>query len=167
MTGSVGKADGAAKPSGKSWNDGTKAQFLEHLAELCSVRAAVAALGMAVSGAYALRQKDTEFAAQWDAALDIGYARLEHELLDRAVNGQPREVMNRSGEVVVLREISNRLGLALLKLHHVRVMAIRAHHGAINDDDAAAARANILEKLERLANHRTNQIARTENHDTG
>ena len=151
-------AEANGRDKSTRWNKTAKALFLTHLAALCSVCGAAAAIGLAVSGAYAQRQKDPEFREQWDVALEAGYARLEHELLDRAVNGQAREVMNRQGQVVTLKAVSNRLGLALLRLHFARVAAIRALHGD-DDDEAIALRVHMHEKIEQLANNRANAIA--------
>jgi hypothetical protein len=62
-----------------------KQAFLDALADSCNVKAAAAASGFTPSTAYKLRQRDPAFAAAWQEALEIGYARLEMALLERAI----------------------------------------------------------------------------------
>ncbi len=131
--------------------------FLDHLSERCNVTEALAVSGLASSSLYRERRDNPAFRAAWDAALEQGYSRLEAELLDRALNGENQQVLNRKGEIVTLKKISNALGLALLKLHGVRVAAIRALHGTNHDEHAMEAKIAIIKKLDQLARHRANQ----------
>ena len=64
--------------------------FLEHLAATCNVQASAAVAGAAVSTVYANRMRDAEFRADWDAAIQQGYARLEAALIARATQGEGR-----------------------------------------------------------------------------
>jgi hypothetical protein len=127
--------------------------FLEHLSEHCNVSAALAYSGMASSSLYRRRRDCSEFRKAWDQALEQGYARLEAILLDRALNGEEQEVLNKNGIKVTLRKISNALGLALLKLHNIRVAAFRAMQGTDHDEHALEAKIAIIKKLEQLAAH--------------
>jgi hypothetical protein len=127
--------------------------FLEYLAERCNVSEALAVSGLASSSLYAKRRTCAKFRSAWDAALEQGYSRLEAELLNRALNGEDHQVLNRKGEIVTIKKISNALGLALLKLHGVRVAAIRALHGTDHDEHALQAKIAIIKKLEQLARH--------------
>jgi hypothetical protein len=127
--------------------------FLDHLAERCNVSEALAVSGLPSSSLYHKRRTCAKFRAAWDAALEQGYSRLEAELLSRALDGEQQQVLNRKGEIVTLRKISNALGLALLKQHSIRVAAIRALHGTSHDENAMAAKMAILKKLEQLARH--------------
>lgn len=68
--------------------------FLEHLAATCNVQASAAAAGVGVSTVYANRMRDPVFAADWDAALAQGYARLEAALIERALRGDGRTQVN-------------------------------------------------------------------------
>lgn len=71
-----------------SWSDPEmRALFLARLAATCNVSASAAALGLNHSGAYALRMRDPEFRAQWDAALDEARDRLWMLLLRHATQG--------------------------------------------------------------------------------
>lgn len=69
------------------WNKARRAHFLRVLGTTCNVRAAAASVGLAFSGAYALRLRDPAFAASWAAALADGYDRLEEALLAAAIAG--------------------------------------------------------------------------------
>jgi hypothetical protein len=129
------------------------ALFLECLAERCNVSEALAISGLPSSSLYLKRKSCAKFRAAWDAALEQGYSRLEAELLSRALNGEDQQVLNRKGEIVTIKKISNALGLALLKQHGVRVAAIRALHGTNHDEDALQAKIAIIKKLEQLARH--------------
>ena len=133
--------------------------FLDHLSERCNVAEALAISGMASSSLYLKRRSCAKFRAAWDAALEQGYCRLEAELLNRALNGENQQVLNRKGDIVTLKKISNALGLALLKQHGVRVAAIRALHGTNHDEHAMEAKIAIIKKLEQLANHEAKKKA--------
>lgn len=67
------------------WTKTRRTAFLAELAQSCNIGRALAAAGMSGSTAYQLRRRDPEFAAQWQAALEIGYERLETALLRRAL----------------------------------------------------------------------------------
>jgi hypothetical protein len=138
----------------QAWNSATKRWFLELLMDLCSVSRALATMGLAPSGLYATRKKDKKFRDAWDEAIEFGYTRLEADLLDRALNGQDREVIGRSGEKVTLRQMANALGLALLRLYAPRIAQIRALHGPEAHEDSLLAKIEIIKKLEMLARHR-------------
>jgi hypothetical protein len=133
--------------------------FLDHLSERCNVAEALAVSGLASSSLYHKRRSCAKFRAAWDAALEQGYSRLEAELLDRALNGENQQVLNRKGDIVTLKKISNALGLALLKQHGMRVAAIRALHGTNHDEHAMEAKIAIIKKLEQLANHEAKKKA--------
>jgi hypothetical protein len=64
-----------------------RARFLDALALGGNVREAAEAAGGTHDSAYALRRRDPAFAENWDAAVANVYARLEAELLARAIGG--------------------------------------------------------------------------------
>ena len=128
-------------------------QFLDHLSDRCNVAEALAVSGLASSSLYHKRKSCAKFRAAWDAALEQGYCRLEAELLNRALGGEDQQVLNRNGDIVTLKKVSNALGLALLKQHGLRVAAIRALHGTNHDEHAMEAKIAIIKKLEQLARH--------------
>ncbi len=143
------------KPRQNRWNDARREAFIEELYQTCCVRDALKACGMSMSGLYKHRASNAKFRADWDAALDAAYAMLENEMLDRARNGQTQEVVIKDGEVIKISKISNRLGLALLRMHLERVAKIRAAQAERPfAEDASAVRAEIMARLERMRVHR-------------
>lgn len=143
------------KPRPKRWNDARRAAFIEELYETCCVRDALKACGMSMSGLYKHRAANAKFRAEWDKALDAAYAMLESEMLERARKGYEEEVVIKDGAIVKIKTISNRLGLALLRMHLERVVKIRAaQEERPFAEDASALRAEILARLERMRVHR-------------
>lgn len=67
------------------WTKAKRTAFLSELAASCNIRRASQAAGMTPSGVYKLRQREEEFAVAWQAALEIGYERLETALVRRAL----------------------------------------------------------------------------------
>lgn len=102
-----------------------RAVFLEHLAATCNVRASAAAAGVSPSTVYAHRMKDSDFRADWDAALAQGYARLEAALIERALRGGGRHAVR--GDAIVEgpdapEEVDWDKGMELMR-HHQRGLA--------------------------------------------
>jgi len=64
-----------------SWTARKRGIFFDHLAATGNVTASAKAAGMHVRSAFALRQRDPQFAAEWEAALDACQARLEAKLI--------------------------------------------------------------------------------------
>jgi|GEM_PF-1818291 len=84
--GMVGKprVDQTEWPGG--WTAERRARFLDALGETGSVRLAVRAAGhVSTSGAYKLRHRDAAFAADWDQAVKDAVARIESDLVARAM----------------------------------------------------------------------------------
>jgi hypothetical protein len=79
----------SGKPHKRERRDGWTAKkrevFLDVLAATCNVSRAAGAVGMSTTGLYQLRLRDGGFAALWAEALELGYQRLEDELLARAL----------------------------------------------------------------------------------
>lgn len=67
------------------WTQAKRRIFLDHLAATCNVRRSAETAGMGEHGAYALRRRDPAFAAQWQAAIEHGYATIEATLMARAL----------------------------------------------------------------------------------
>lgn len=138
-----------------SWTPERREAFLEMLAQTCNVRRSLSETGMSEAGLYYLRRRDAAFAREWDAALEHGYALLEAEMIERARNGQIREVMSPRGKVVRLRSVDNKLGTTLLALHAQRVAAIRAAREMTPDvADEETLRAKVAEAFDRMGEHR-------------
>ncbi|MGN6690813.1 MAG: hypothetical protein ACTHJU_07720 [Sphingopyxis sp.] len=91
----------------KGWTKAKREAFLVELAASCNIVRAAALVGMGQSGAYRLRKREPDFAAQWQAALEIGYERLETALVRRALEAVgetigdfPGEALDQPGEPV-------------------------------------------------------------------
>lgn len=63
------------------WTARKRRIFFDHLAATGNATASAEAAGMHVRSAFALRQREPEVAAQWEAALDTCEARLEAKLI--------------------------------------------------------------------------------------
>ena len=104
------RAQGAAAP----FDARARKIFLEHLAQTSNVAASARAAGISAQTAYGLRRRNAEFAAQWQAALTEGFARLESALLAEALTAVSGRI---SDAALKSRAQKHRLGLALLALH--------------------------------------------------
>jgi hypothetical protein len=135
------------KASGKSWNKDKEDIFLSVLAETCNVSRACEAAGVGVTSVYRRKKANAAFRASWLAALSIAYQQLELALLERAFNGTEKPVNVRGGEPRTMREYSNQLGVALLKMH--RDAAVDAEF-ELPPDEIEEVRQRILRKLQRM-----------------
>jgi len=114
----------ARRPGG--WTKRRRRIFLDHLAATCNVTASAVAAGLHWSGAYSLRRNDPEFAAQWQAALETGYARLEAMLIDRAAGAGAEPAGEDSPEAEAAtppkpQEMDTDLALNLLRLRRAPI----------------------------------------------
>lgn len=91
------------------------APFLDHLKTSCNVSASCRAAGISHSAAYALRDKDGDFAAAWDDALEQAYDHLEAEARRRAFEGTEEPVFYQGLECGTVRKYSDSLAMFLLK----------------------------------------------------
>ena len=66
------------------WTLETARRFLMALAGTCNVRMAAEAIGTSAASAQARRRLDPGFARAWEQALEIGYTRLEWNLIEAA-----------------------------------------------------------------------------------
>ncbi|RZF60759.1 hypothetical protein EWE75_21330 [Sphingomonas populi] len=74
------------------WGVAARTMFLDTLALSGDVARSAEAAGRTHASAYALRRHDPAFADGWEEALNAAYARLEDELLARAIDLGAREV---------------------------------------------------------------------------
>jgi hypothetical protein len=77
----------------------------------------------------------------------VAYQQLELVLLERAFNGTEKLVTTRAGTAATMREYSNQLGLALLKMH--RETAVEAEF-ELPPDEMEELRERLVRKLQRL-----------------
>jgi hypothetical protein len=83
-----------AKPKRRAFTEARRKRFLNHFAASCNARAAARAVGVSENCVHAWRRKDPQFNAAWKEALQLGYARLEAELIRsarKALTIRPRQ----------------------------------------------------------------------------
>ena len=120
--------------------------------------------GVGVTSVYRRKKENAEFRGGWLAAISIAYQRLELVLLDRAFNGIEKRVSVR-GSATVMREYSNQLGVALLKMH--RESAQEAEF-ELPPDDIEEVRERLIRNLQRLKQRDAGHVAkRNHDHDSG
>jgi hypothetical protein len=135
------------KPSTKSWTRAKEEEFLSVLAQTCNVTRACAAADVGVTSAYRRRKENAAFRNAWLAALAVAYQQLELVLLERAFEGTEKVVNVRSGEPTVMREYSNQLGIALMKMH--RESAADAEF-ELSPGEIEEVRERLIRKLRRV-----------------
>jgi hypothetical protein len=135
------------RPSYRSWTATKARAFLRALAESCNVKLAAKMAKVSTSSVYDRRSKHASFRAAWDNALATGYAQLELMLLERALHGVEKVVITRDGTKTVMREYSDRVALALLRMH--RDTAKLADE-PVDDMEYEEAKERIIARLDRL-----------------
>src|SRR4051794_1589346 len=135
------------KASAKSWSKAKEEAFLAVLAETCNVTRACEAAGVGVTSVYRRKKENAAFRAAWLAAIAVAYQQLELVLLERAFNGTEKVVNVRAGAAATMREYSNTLGIALLKMH--RDTATDAEF-ELPPDEIEEVRERLIRKLQRM-----------------
>ena len=131
----------------RDWTKTKEADFLTVLAETCNVKQACYEAGVSVSAAYVRRGKVAAFRTAWGEAIAVAYQRLELELLQRAFNGTEKVTVRRDGSEERVKDVSNQLGLQLLKMH--RDTAAEADR-EFSAEEADEIRERLIAKLKRL-----------------
>ena len=135
------------KSSAKNWSKTKEEAFLSVLAETCNVTRACEAAGVGVTSVYRRKKENAAFRTAWLAAISIAYQQLELVLLERAFNGTEKLVKVRAGEALTMREYSNQLGVALLKMH--RDTATDAEF-ELPAEEIEEVRERLIRKLQRM-----------------
>lgn len=153
----------AGKPGG--WTKAKREAFLVELAASCNIVRAAALVGMGQSGAYRLRKREPAFAAQWQAALEIGYERLETALVRRALEAVgetvgefPVEALDQRSEPVEKMTVDQ--AIRVLTFHResirqgqARTRKTQARHVATQEEtDAALIKRIRMVERQRAAN---------------
>lgn len=112
-----GKKPQMRKASASSFTRAKQEAFLNDLAETCNIALSCEACGVSSSTVDRKRKSDAAFRAGYVAAIAKAYEALELELLHRFFNGTEKAVIRKDGSMDRIREYSNQLGLALLKMH--------------------------------------------------
>jgi len=146
-----GKTRRLQKPSRRSWSQARAKAFLNVLAETCNATEASRQSGLSLSAVDRRKKSDASFRASWFEAIAIAYQRLELVMLERAFNGTERIVIRRDGSEDRMREYSNQLGLALLKMY--RETAVEANL-ELPPSDVEEIRQRLIQKVRRLKQRR-------------
>jgi hypothetical protein len=140
------------KERADGWSDADRATFLDHLAASCNVALAARAVGRIPQSASSLYRRDPDFAAEWDRALDTGYANLEAMLLERAqrvVGGQP--ITGEDSAAAPVADMTTEQAMNLLRRNGKKVAAIRSGNGdAAREGRSASAKETYLAIMERM-----------------
>lgn len=131
----------------RDWSKAKAEKFLTALAETCNVSEACRRSRVSSAVAYRRRKMDAAFRAGWLDAVGSAYQRLELVLLDRAFNGTEKLLTRRDGSEERMREYSNQLGLALLKMHRDTASDAASEPAAANIEEM---RERLVQKLMRL-----------------
>lgn len=108
-------------------------QFLAALSDGASVTKACEAAKIGRRSSYDWRKADTEFAAEWDSAVERGTDRIEDEALRRAVDGVEKPVGWHQGKAGgTVTEYSDRMLEMLLKARRPQKYAERSINENIN-----------------------------------
>jgi hypothetical protein len=97
--------------------------FLAELAETGAVAVAAHRAGVHRSTLYDLRRRNKDFAARWDAALQLGLDQLQDHAVVRATVGDETPVWRAGQQVGTVRKPDSRLLQFLLKAHRPEVYA--------------------------------------------
>jgi hypothetical protein len=101
------------------WTDERRQVFLDHLANCSTIQDACAAVGMSTTGAWALAQRDPEFAAAQEEAREAGYLHMESMLMQRAAR-RGRGYVPGETQVPDPEQMDTQLALDLLRLRAAR-----------------------------------------------
>ena len=145
------------KKAKRDWSKAKAAKFLRVLGETCNVSEACRRSRVPMTVAYRRRKMDAAYRADWTETIGTAYQQLELVLLERAFNGTEKLVTRRDGSIERMREYSNQLGLALLKMH--RDTAIDAS-SELPPDEVDEIRERLVRKLQRLKRRDEEQEAR-------
>jgi hypothetical protein len=140
--------------------------FLAVLRDTANVRIAATRGGIARSAAYEARERDADFRAKWDEALEDAVDVLEAEARRRAVTGCRKQIYYKGEAIGEEVEYSDTLLIFLLKAHRpdkFRETQVHRHEGKdggaiqhqidvtrLTDDELASAETHIA-ALEALA----------------
>lgn len=125
------KAPKAPVKERKTFTVRARATFLVALAETCNVTEACRTADITRTAVYVHRNKDPDFAAQWDVAEQMAADRLEREAWRRGVEGYDKPIIHQGEITGTYREYSDRMLEILLKGHRpkYREKVINEHTG--------------------------------------
>lgn len=128
------------------------APFLDHLRTSCNYAASARAAGVGYSTVMARKQRDADFQAACDEALEEAYDSLEAEARRRAFEGSDEPVWHQGEQVGTVRKYSDSLAQFLLKGYRRRKFGDKqeitgADGGPLSTVDETAKAARIAALL--------------------
>jgi hypothetical protein len=135
------------------WTARKRRLFFDHLAATGNATASAKAAGMHVRSAFALRQREPEVAALWDATLDTCQARLEAKLILYSETKGETKASEEGGEDE-LAGFDPKLALQTLALLRARPSRRQRRRGGplpktASREETEAAVLKLLKKLKR------------------
>lgn len=126
VRGGNGRRTQIARARLRQWTPRAEDRFLATLAATCNVKAACAEVGLTPASAYAHAKRWTGFAERWDAAVEIGYLRIEAGLIARGANLFSGEEVDPTlpGPAMTVEQ-----ALHLLHMHQHRVHGVGGRPG--------------------------------------
>lgn len=135
--------------NGGRWTDKARQRFLDELGASCNVTRAAALSGFSKVAVYRRRRADPVFAADWQAALEQGYVRLEMLLVQRAAERLEGDVADPDAPFA---DITVRDAIAISQLHRASVKGEGKSPGwRARPRSLDEMRESILKKLEAIA----------------
>ncbi|MBA4049202.1 MAG: terminase [Sphingomonas sp.] len=126
-------------------------KFLKKLAVTANVSASARAAGISKSALYDHRARHSGFAKAWDEAIGEALDELEQAVIDRAKDGVEKPVFFGGNQIGTVRSYSDALAMFLLRARRPEVYArLSGDLLASAGDDDAAARAEVLRRIEQL-----------------
>lgn len=125
-------------------------KFLKKLAQTANVSLSARHAAISTSALYAHRQKNETFATAWDEALGEALDELEQLVIERAKHGVEKPVYFGGKLIGTVRNYSDALAMFLLKARRPEVYARLNEEQSGDADGDAAARAEVLRRIEQL-----------------
>jgi hypothetical protein len=146
---------------GRALTAASRARFIEVLSQTANVTASAAAINSHRNTVYDWRERDLEFAAAWDNAIEVATDALEAEARRRALEGVLEPVISQgrivmmNDEPLYVRKYSDNLMLAQLRAHRPEKYRERTETRHVGVDDGPvkveAVRSEIERRLAALA----------------
>ena len=130
----------------------SKDLFIKHLKQTCNVTASVRVAGGSRKAIYNTRDRDKEFAEEWDSTVAEATDMLEAEARRRAVDGFEEPVYYQGAVVGAVRKYRDRMLELLLKGHAPEKYKDRVQHSS--DVKVNVTEQALLEARQRVAKYR-------------
>ena len=144
--------EGEMKMRGRKIPSESRDLFIKHLKQTCNVSASAVAAGLSRSAIYYTRERDEEFAEEWDSAIGEAIDMLESEARRRAVDGFEEPVYYKGVQVGAVRKYSDRMLELLLKGHLPEKYKDRVQHSG--DVKVNVTEQALLEARQRASQYR-------------